>query len=242
MKDVTELILAKNILNVRIKDVNKLTEEEYALVRKESFGGSDSSVLCGVNLYKDLATLLVEKNCKYLTKEEMEVGKKAIVIKGRELEPLILSKASAELGVELYKPTDMFGFIEEPGLTLNYDGIAEILEELIPVEAKLVSKYGEKYYNKDKTILDNKNVDMTVDGEDLDTHIKRKSLKFGIPPYYYTQCQQEMMGTGASYCYLAALFDETWTFKLYYIKADNYVQNKIYDLANKYIKEIKKNS
>ena len=137
------------ILKVKVKNINEVPEEEYALLRKESFGGSDASILCGVNLYKNMDQLIIEKNSKFLTEEEKEVGKKAIVRKGRDLEPIILDKASKELGIEITKPTSMYEFLETPILTLNYDGVCEKDNILIPIEAKLVSKWGEKYYNKE---------------------------------------------------------------------------------------------
>lgn len=237
-----ERICEQGALVVKIEHIDQVSEEEYAMLRKESFGGSDSSILCGVNLYKTLNQLIKEKNCKYITDEEKEVGNKAIVRKGKDLEPIILDKAAQELGIEINKPTAMFEFKEEPILTLNYDGVAEENQVLIPIEAKLVSKYGEKYYNKDKTLEENKEVDMKIEGDSLEAHIKRKALRIGIPAYYYTQVQQEIMGLNAPYGYLAVLFDDSWTFKLYLIKADNYVQNKIIDIATKNKDVIKKNS
>ena len=237
-----ERICEQGALFVKKEHIDQVSEEEYAMLRKESFGGSDSSILCGVNLYKTLNQLIKEKNCKYITDEEKEVGNKAIVRKGKDLEPIILDKAAQELGIEINKPTAMFEFKEEPILTLNYDGVAEENQVLIPIEAKLVSKYGEKYYNKDKTLEENKEVDMKIEGDSLEAHIKRKALRIGIPAYYYTQVQQEIMGLNAPYGYLAVLFDDSWTFKLYLVKADNYVQNKIIDIATKNKDVIKKNS
>lgn len=237
-----ERICEQGALVVKVEHIDQVSEEEYAMLRKESFGGSDSSILCGVNLYKTLNQLIKEKNCKYITDEEKEVGNKAIVRKGKDLEPIILDKAAQELGIEINKPTAMFEFKEEPILTLNYDGVAEENQVLIPIEAKLVSKYGEKYYNKDKTLEENKEVDMKIEGDSLEAHIKRKALRIGIPAYYYTQVQQEIMGLNAPYGYLAVLFDDSWTFKLYLVKADNYVQNKIIDIATKNKDVIKKNS
>ncbi len=237
-----EDVLSIGVLDIKIDNIDKLPEEEYAMVRKESFGGSDSSILCGVNLYKNMAQLIKEKNSKFLTDEEKEVGNKPIVKKGRDLEPIILNKASELLNTEIYKPTAMFVFKEEPILTLNYDGIVRLEDKLIPVEAKLVSKWGEKYYNKDKTIEDNMDVDMKVEGDSLEAHIKRKATRIGIPAYYYTQVQQEMMGLKAPYGYLAVQFDESWDFKLYYVKADSFVQNKIKDIADKNKNAIEKNS
>ena len=106
-------IKAIGILDIKIDNVNKLSEEEYAMVRKESFGGSDSSILCGVNLYKTMEQLITEKNSKFLTEEEKAVGDKPIVKKGRDLEPIILNKAAELLNREVYKPTAMFEFKEE---------------------------------------------------------------------------------------------------------------------------------
>lgn len=228
MLDERELInsvLNKGVLEIAVKDIQSMSKEDYALVRKNYFGASDSSVLCGVNLYKTIPELIKEKNCKYLTDEERAVGEKPIVKKGYDLEPIILGKAEDELNTFLWKPKDMFRFKNVTGLSVNYDGLTP---DLIPVEAKLVSKYGEKYYNKNITRAEAENVDMTLEGTDLVGHIKRKALRFGIPAYYYTQVQQEMAGIDAPYGYLAAMFDETWTFKLFYIKRDDYVINSIY--------------
>lgn len=237
-----ERICDCGILKVKVKNINEVSEEEYALLRKESFGGSDASILCGVNLYKNINQLITEKNNKFLTEEEKEVGKKAIVRKGRDLEPIILDKASKELGIEITKPTSMYKFLKAPILTLNYDGVCEKDNILIPIEAKLVSKWGEKYYNKEKTLEENADIDMKIEGDTLEAHIKRKALRIGIPAYYYTQVQQELMGLNAPYGYLAVLFDESWDFKLYLVKADEYVQNKIYDIADKNKNKIEKNS
>ena len=236
-----DLIIKQGVLEVAVENVQGLSEEEYALVRKDYFGASDSSILCNVNLYKNIDTLIKEKNAKYLTDEEKEVGKKPIVRKGRDLEPFILIKAEAELGCAIYKPLDMFKFKDVDGLSVNYDGIMPIEDDkLVPIEAKLVSKYGEKYYNKLMTIEDAKKITMGVEGTDLESHIKRKATKFGIPAYYYTQVQQEIAGVNAEYGYLAALFDESWTFKLYYIPRDEYVINSIYNKCENNIGKIKR--
>ena len=79
---IEELIINKNVLDVAVKDVQSLSHEDYALVRKDYFGASDSSILCGVNLYKTLDQLIIEKNNKFITDEEKAVGEKPIVKKG----------------------------------------------------------------------------------------------------------------------------------------------------------------
>ena len=240
VKTIEELIQDLGVLEVAVKDVQSMDHEQYALVRKDYFGASDSSILCGVNLYKNLDQLLVEKNNKFITKEEMEVGEKPIVRKGYDLEPIILDKAEAELESKVYNPKDMFRFKNVDGLSLNYDGITVKDEVLIPVEAKLVSKYGEKYYNKLVKEEVSRAIDMRPEGTNLESHIKRKALRLGIPAYYYTQVQQEIAGINAPYGYLAAMFDETWTFKLFYIPRDEYVIESIYKKCGENIDKIKR--
>ena len=241
--DLRQRILDIGRLEVAIDNIQAMSHDDYALARKNYFGASDSSILCGVNLYKTLDELLKEKNNKFITDEEREVGEKPIVKKGYDLEPIILDKAEQELerlghlGF-LFKPRDMFKFKDVDGLSVNYDGVfVEGNRPLVPVEAKLVSKYGEKYYNKQVTHEQAKALDMKVEGVNLEQHIKRKALKLGIPPYYYTQVQQEINGLDAPYGYLAAMFDDSWTFKLYYIPRDTYV---IAAIENKCIENITK--
>ena len=236
------IITSKGILEVAIPDIQSMSHDEYALARKNFFGASDSSILCNVNLYKTLPELLIEKNNKFITDEERAVGEKPIVRKGYDLEEIILNKASAELGLEIHKPQDMFKFKDVDGLSVNYDGVTVIGEDLIPVEAKLVSKYGEKYYNKNITVDEIKNAPPTTVCTEIDVHIKRRAARLGIPAYYYTQVQQEIAGTDAPYGYLAALFDETWTFHLYYIPRDEYTIQAIYSACKANIGNIKRDT
>lgn len=246
--DLIEHILSRGKLEVAIEDIQSMSHDDYALARKNYFGASDSSVLCGVNLYKTLDELLKEKNNKFITDEERAVGEKPIVKKGYDLEPIILDKAEQELerlgclGF-LFKPRDMFKFKDTDGLSVNYDGVfVDGDTPVVPIEAKLVSKWGEKYYNKQVTHEQAKMLDMKVEGTNLEQHIKRKALKLGIPPYYYTQVQQEISGLDAPYGYLAAMFDDSWTFKLYYIPRDNYVIDVIKNRCVENINKIERDT
>ena len=83
---------------------------------------------------------------------------------------------------------------------------------------------------------------MKIEGDSLEAHIIRKALKLGIPAYYYTQVQQEIAGLDAPYGYLAAMFDETWSFKLFYVPRDEYVISKIYQLCSENISKIKRDT
>lgn len=239
-------ILEKGILEIAVENVQSLSHEEYALVRKNYFGASDSSILCGVNLYKSIEDLIKEKNCKFITQEEKEVGEKPIVKKGYDVEPITLQKAEEELAKhgflgQLIKPQHMYKFKNVNGLSVNYDGVFVSDDKpLIPVEAKLVSKFGEKYYNKTITIEDAKQVNVIDTDIEIQTHIKQMASRLGIPAYYYTQVQQEIAGLDAPYGFLAAMFDETWTFKLYYIPRDEGTIQAIYRLCERDIKKVKR--
>lgn len=236
-------ILEQGVVEIAVENVQSLSHEEYALVRKNYFGASDSSILCGVNLYKTMDALLKEKNCKFLTEEEKAVGEKPIVRKGYDLEPIILQKAETELNTEIHKPKDMYKFKAVDGLSINFDGVIEEEGKLVPVEAKLVSKYGEKYYNKLVDIKVMKIKQPIVDvNKPLDAYIKQKALLLGIPAYYYTQVQQEIAALNAPYGYLAALFDESWTFKLFYIPRDERVIDAIYNRCEENITKIKRDT
>ena len=97
LDDLEQRIVEQGVLEIAIKDIQSMDKEQYALVRKDYFGASDSSILCGVNLYKTMEQLITEKNYKFLTDEEKAVGEKPIVKKGYDLEPIILDKAEREL-------------------------------------------------------------------------------------------------------------------------------------------------
>ena len=221
--EINKLIEEQGVLVKGFK-ANLEDKEAFALSRKDTFGGSDTSILLGVNLYTTIEQLREQKHNKFLTDEEKAVGEKPIVRKGADLEPFILSKAEEEIGHPIHKPENTYIFKEFEYMSLNYDGV--FINEQgkpIPVEAKLVSKFGEKYYKKDISIKEMQDIIVEKKSDDIATHIKLMSNKYGIPPYYYTQVQREIEGLNANYGYLIAWFDESWTDKLYYIKRDDYV-------------------
>ena len=208
-----------------MEDIPSLTDEEYALIRRQGLGASDSSILLGVNPYKTKDQLIIEKRSKHITDEERTVKRKDAVRKGFDLEPLILQKYATLMGRERpIKPEAMFQITETPYLTINYDGIDINEDGIIPVEAKFVTTYGDKYYNRDHA-LKRESGDCIIQRKcrpysDTADRIKAKAEQIGIPPYYYTQTQQQMYGTGAPYAYLCALHDKGWETVVYFIPRD----------------------
>ena len=60
-----------------------------------------------------------------------------------------------------------------------------------------------------------------------DNSIETKAALYGIPPYYYTQLQDEMMALNAPYGYLCTLWESSWTVHMYFIWRDPKTQSAI---------------
>lgn len=235
-KDLLEL-LEKNGHVIFVKDIADLSKEEFAAARHEGFGASDSSKLLGVNPFNSKEDLVNEK-VNYIHDEK--VSKKASVRKGAELEPNILSKAFDVL-VEankinkkdfVIKPRHMYGN-KDNHLTVNFDGVLVSLDEVgTTLEAKLVTRFGLKYYDFNKAYL------RTVDGDWDETYEEEPDIlnvpaineynindmcnkladHYGIPVYYFTQVQQQLYFLDKPFGYLAVQNDDTWEtyiFKIY---------------------------
>lgn len=218
-------------IEVFVEDIDTYSNEEYAKLRKGSLGASDSSIVLGVNPYKTVAQLIQEKSIDTLTEEEKAVGEKTAVRKGRDLEPLIIQKDKEYFKREIFKPSAMYRFKEFPWLTLNFDGVYETDGQYIPVEIKTVTMYGEKHYNLNKAFFN----EFTGFGKPPANYsqsktnpIEIKAGQYGIPAYYYTQLQVQMMALNAPYGYLSILCDKDWRFYSYIIYPD-------YDLWSHYI-------
>lgn len=228
--DLTGLPIQVDIEN--IDSVLETSNEEFAILRRNGLGGSDSSSVLGVNPYTSRQTLIEQKARDYLTEEEKAVGDKPAVKKGRDLEPLIISKTEKAFGNSIFKPKDMYRFTDTPWLTMNFDGVAQHKKSGLyyPVEIKVVTYYGQKHYNFNKAIYD-ESVGMlplpkNYTESEINT-IETKAMQYGIPPYYYTQIQQEMMALNAPFGLLSVLRDSDWKLFTFYIHRDPVVQSKI---------------
>ena len=214
-------------LTVVVEDIQSLSDDEYALARRQGLGASDSSILLGVNPYKTKDQLIIEKKSKHITDEERAIKMKDAVRKGFDLEPLILQKYVKLTGnPEPLKPRAMYKITDSPYLTINFDGVGLVKEDnIIPIECKFVTTYGDKYYNRKHAMLRELG-DCTLHRTcrpytDIVDRIKAKAEMVGIPPYYYTQVQQQIYGLDAPFGYLCALHDKGWETVLYFIPRDD---------------------
>lgn len=201
-------------LKIFLHRVDQLSEEEYALARKKTFGASDVASLFGLG-FKTLEELIAEKNCPTLTEEEKKIGQLPSVRKGRELEDFILNKYKEETNENVYKPLDMYEVM--PGLTVNFDGINEFNR---PVEIKYITTYGTKYWTRSDTRVISIREPFVSDAKDIKAYIEAQAAYHGVPAYYYTQLQTQIMALEADSGQLCALFEKDWELQIYVIPAD----------------------
>lgn len=230
-----ELDLSQLDIEIDVKHIDKYPNEQYALLRKHGLGTSDSSAICSVNPYTTYAELIQEKCRNYLTQEEKEVGNKTAVKKGRDLEPFIIAKHSELIKKNIMKPSDMYRHKDYPWLKFNYDGVIDKLDMgngkylYIPDEIKVVTAYGLKHYDPSKAVYRESigYMDDPKDHTKENNSIETKAAEYGIPPYYYTQLQQEIFGLKAPYGFLTVLFDSTWEMVSFMVHRDDAVISQI---------------
>lgn len=221
--------LTNTPLEVYYEDMAALTNEEFALIRRSGFGGSDSGVLLGVNPYDSITELIAQKASTALSEEEKATGQQVAVIKGNDLEPLIVDKFENIFQMKTVKPTAMYVFKDWEYLKMNFDGVTGTPEQYLPVEIKVVTKKGERHYDASKAIyIEREGYKRLPDNHAATNNsVMTKAALYGIPPYYYTQLQQEMMALNAPFGYLCSLWESTWTIHVFFVHADQAVWNAI---------------
>lgn len=230
-----ELDLSELDIVIDIKNIDQYPNEEYALLRKNGLGTSDSSVVLGVNPYTSRSDLIAEKSRDYLTEEELAVGDKSAVRKGRDLEPMIIYKHSQIMDRHVIKPIDMYRHKDYPHIKFNFDGVLDKLYnddgtyQYIPDEIKVVTYYGMKHYQFDKAFFrEHHGFGIIPPHYELENiSIEGKAAMYGIPPYYYTQLQQQIFGLNAPYGFLTVLNEKNWEINSFFVWRDQKVINQL---------------
>lgn len=220
-------------------------DPSFAELRTETFGGSDSSKILGVNPFPrgDRQSLLIDKLNKF---HDPTIGAKPSVRMGADLEDFVLERLSNATGFELFKPDDMW-WEEETGMAMNFDGMIVTGYEpvpYLPAEVKIVTESGSLYYDFRKAVNVDKNPSnlntkiyppetslefiqqngFSLEGDNLlEKYIYHKASQYGIPPYYYTQLLDEMYFSGAPYGFLIAMSIKNWTLYGFKVKRDQYI-------------------
>ena len=230
---------------VYYEDVDKLSEDEYIMLRKKTFGASDVSSLFGVG-FIDLEALITQKNSPVVTDEERKIGLLPNVRKGRDLEPLIFTKSMEILGIDLThvrKPKDMYQAIT--GLTINFDAVYSPLKDNpnyeLPIELKYVSIFGDKYWkfntaNQVHDIGYDSPLQQLIknDSSNGQKHVMIAADLYGMPPYYYTQIQTQIFAAGTEVGYLCALRDKDWNVYIWRVYKDPYFAFMLTKLINEH--------
>jgi hypothetical protein len=234
-------------IKIDIEDIDSVIEksnEEFAIMRRNGLGGSDSSSVLGVNPFTTRQQLIQQKARDTLTEEEKEVGEKVAVRKGRDLEPLIIQKTEKAFNIDVFKPKDMYRFKAYPWLTMNFDGVVENDDgTYYPNEIKVVTLYGQKHYNFNKAFYDETQGMLPLPENYAASEInsiETKAMQYGIPPYYYTQLQQEMLALNSNYGILSVLRDSDWRLFSFYVHRDPFVQSRLITEGYKVWEEIEK--
>lgn len=208
--------------------LSKTDQAAFAMVRRSGLGASDAAVYMGVNQWTSVDDLIKEKLSIGLTAHEIDVGEKEVVRKGRDLEPIILSYFENIMETAVEKPNPMYRIKSHPQLTINFDGVTALGDVLVPIEAKFCSIYANRYWDRSKCIKSLLDGNKYIAGSgNIVTHIEETAARYGIPPYYYTQIQQQMLGLDAPFGFFAVIFDKGWEFGAYKIFKDNIVQEAI---------------
>ena len=227
------LDLARVPLEVAVENIDAVAKEEFTQLRRQGFGGSDSSVLVGVNPFSTITDLIASKTRTELSEEEKAIGQLAAVRKGNDLEPLIIEKATVMLENKIFKPPHMYRFKAYPYLTMNFDGVTDLEnKQYIPVEIKFCTYKGEKHYNKFKAMFDESIPKLATGQVPEDISEKNMSIEeragyYGVPPYYFTQLQQEMLALNAPFGFIAVLFEADWYVRIFKVWKDVKTQNAI---------------
>lgn len=115
MKNRKEYAMAKTVI-----DTNNLSYEQWLEYRKTGIGGSDASVVCGINKYKFPVELWLEKTGQLPYQEAGEAA-----YWGTQLEPVVRSEFTKRTGIEVKLVKQLLRSEEHPFMQANLDGICE---------------------------------------------------------------------------------------------------------------------
>ncbi len=91
--------------------------EEWLEYRKKGIGGSDASVVCGINKYKSPVELWLEKTGQLPYSEAGEAA-----YWGTQLEALVRNEFTKRTGIEVSKVNQILQHEDFPYMLLNLDG------------------------------------------------------------------------------------------------------------------------
>jgi len=103
-----------------LASTEKMSYEDWLEHRKLGIGGSDASVVCGVNRYKSPVELWMEKTNQLPCQEAGEAA-----YWGTQLEPFVRAEFTKRTGIEVTQTHSLLQSEEHPFMLANLDGICE---------------------------------------------------------------------------------------------------------------------
>ena len=122
---------------VVLASTENMSYEDWLEHRKLGIGGSDASVVCGINKYKSPVELWMDKTGQLPPQEAGEAA-----YWGTQLESIVRDEFTKRTGIEVTKPTVILQSEEHPFMLANLDGTCEVLDVGTCIfEAKTASAY-----------------------------------------------------------------------------------------------------
>ncbi len=120
-----------------LASTENMSYEDWLEHRKLGIGGSDASVVCGINRYKSPVELWMEKTDQIPSQEAGEAA-----YWGTQLEAIVRAEFTKRTGIEVKQVKQLLQSEEHPFMLANLDGICEIpdIGKCI-FEAKTASAY-----------------------------------------------------------------------------------------------------
>ncbi len=120
-----------------LASTENMSHDEWLRLRRQGIGGSDASVVCGINRYKSPIELWLDKTDQLPYQEAGEAA-----YWGTILEPLVASEFTKRTGIEVNRQKQLLQSKEYPFMLANLDGICEDLDHGTCIfEAKTASAY-----------------------------------------------------------------------------------------------------
>ena len=116
---------------------NHLSREEWLKYRTHGIGGSDVSVIAGINPYKSVHQLWLEKTGQV----ETEQTESEYAHFGTLLEPIVRKEFTARTGIKVRQKHMLLQSEEYPFMYADLDGVINENGELAIFEAKTASQY-----------------------------------------------------------------------------------------------------
>lgn len=120
-----------------LASTENMSYEDWLEHRKSGIGGSDASVVCGINRYKSPVELWMEKTDQLPPQEAGEAA-----YWGTQLEPFVRAEFTKRTGIEVSLVKQLLQSAEYPFMLANLDGICEVPDFGTCIfEAKTASAY-----------------------------------------------------------------------------------------------------